>query len=246
MDPQNPQGVDPTSPPTPPQPPYAPTPPHQPQAYPQHGQQYDQQSQQPQVSHNAQQQYDQQYGQQRYSQYPEYGQQYPPPQRGGAVARLLWALLGFFLLAMIGGGILLVMLLQPRGASNTTTRPSGDRTAVSQPTQEGLGPVAGGAGDTVRDFYNYLKGGDYNAAFNLLSPDAQAQWGDVGGLSFKDIWELELRARGGSLQSISIDDVSEQGDTASVTVTLTYQSGETNQVVNRLVRSGNRWLISEF
>jgi hypothetical protein len=158
----------------------------------------------------------------------------------------MWGLIGALLLALILGGVLLIVLLQPRTNSTTTTiNPtpgSTNPTAISQPTQ--ATSPSGNASDTARTFYNHLGAGNYDAAFNLMSSDAQARFNDANGL--REIWDLESRARGGNLQSVSIDNVSEQGDTATVTVTLTFGSGETMQVENALVRSGNRWLMSEF
>jgi hypothetical protein len=151
---------------------------------------------------------------------------------------------------LIGGGILLFFLLQPRSnnTTNTTTNPTSipNRTSVAQPTQGAQPtqdtPSTGGAGEAVSSFYNSLRTGNYSAAFDLLTPDAQSQFGDVAGLESQ--WQDEVNLRGGNLQSVSIDDVSDQGGSAFVSVTLTYEGGETSQIQHEVQQSGNRWLIN--
>jgi hypothetical protein len=156
--------------------------------------------------------------------------------RGDNNRVLILALLGVFLLVLIGSTVIFV-LLQPR--ANVTTATGGNPTAISEPTR--TGPLAGNAGDVVRDYYNNLRSNSFPEAFTLLSPNAQSRVGDINKLETQ--WHQQLDARGASFQAVTIDDVSEQGDSAVVKATLLYTSGFASQVEHRLVRSENRWLV---
>jgi hypothetical protein len=165
---------------------------------------------------------------------------------------LIWGLLGVLLLALIGGGILLFFLLQPRTntTTNTTTNPTAvtnnptsvpsNRTPISEPTR-GTAP-SGNAGDVVRDFYENLSRSNFGAVLNLVTPDARAQIGSESDL--EALWQSEIGQMGGNLQSVSVEDVNVQGDTATVTVSLTYDGGGTKRVEQEVVNSGGRWLLT--